>query len=189
MSIDSFLKVISTNDTSVSFQMLALSKLSWLTFISKHYEQSLSYAKDLDKILLERHLIFSDSIVNEHKNQSIYTKIWSNVALGNLNEAIQLSENKSKLGLNWEKQVDGFKITQILENSPAEHDHLKIGDILTSFNNIPLDNITIDSLGRLVSASPRGSRVYLSIIRDSNRMAGYITIGLIDIPYATSIID
>jgi hypothetical protein len=188
-AIDSSLKQISSNDTSRSLQMVAISQLSWLSFIVKNYEQSLSFAKSLDEILSGNHLIFSESIIKEHKNQSSFTKIWSNVALGKLDEAIQLSENKGKLGANLEKHPDGFKITQVFENSPAEHDHLKIGDILTSFNNISLNNTTKDSLGHLISASSRGSRVYVSIIRDSNKMVGYITIGIIDSPYPTSITE
>lgn len=102
-------------------------------------------------------MVFPDSIVDGHKKQVLNAKIWSNVALGKLNEAILLSENRGRLGLTVEKkeEMNGLEITKINENSPAAHDHLKVGDIIVSFNDIPLDNIGPDSLYKLISALPR----------------------------------
>jgi S1-C subfamily serine protease len=125
--------------------------------------------------------------MNGHKNQTLYNKIWSNVALGNLKEAIKLTWNKGRLGMDDEKVAEGFKLTQIRQNSPAWNNHLKIGDILTSFNDIPLNNISDDSLVNIINASPRGTRVNISIIRDNIKQTGFITMGIIDSSYATSI--
>lgn len=185
--IDSMLYQFPLNDTCVSFRAIAVANLSWLYFLTNLYEPSLAYAKTFDEIIAHQNILFADSIMNGHKNQTLYNKIWSNVALGNLKEAINLTGNKGLLGIDDEKVAEGFKITQIRNNSPAYHNHLKIGDILTSFNDIPLINISDDSLINLINSLPRGTRVNISIIRENIKQIGFITIGIIDTSYTTSI--
>jgi hypothetical protein len=176
-------------DSGNTYRLFVEAHLSKIYFNKRNYDKSLSYAKAFDSLLLGTHIVCEDTDIEFYKNDIFYNKIWSNVALGNLKDAITASGDTGRLGFHDEKVSNGFRITKINENSPAEHNHLKIGDIFISFNNILLKDVSQDSLGRLIRIIPRGSSVNVGIIRDSVIQNGFITMGIIDSIYESSITE
>jgi hypothetical protein len=186
--MDSSLSQFTPTDTSVSIQAIALYNLSWLYFDVNKYKQSLTTISNYNKIIASIHWVFESSWLESEKKDISVTKIWDYVALDSIKEAILLSGNTGRLGINFKKDLDTFKVTEIYQNSPAFYNNLKVNDVIMSFNDLPLKDITNDSLLQIIKTIAPGTKVNISIIRGNTPQSGYITMGLVDASlYETSI--
>ncbi|HOB71866.1 MAG TPA: trypsin-like peptidase domain-containing protein, partial [bacterium] len=70
--------------------------------------------------------------------------------------------------LNIEKNVEGALIGSVAKGSPAEKGGIQSGDVITSFNNKPVDSVS--KLKNAVGFSPFGKKLPVEIIRNGKNM-------------------
>ncbi|HQJ60848.1 MAG TPA: Do family serine endopeptidase, partial [bacterium] len=70
--------------------------------------------------------------------------------------------------LNIEKNVEGALIGSVAKGSPAEKGGIQSGDVITSFNNKPVDSVS--KLKNVVGFSPFGKKLPVEIIRNGKKM-------------------
>jgi len=70
--------------------------------------------------------------------------------------------------LNIEKNVEGALIGSVAKGSPAEKGGIQSGDVITSFNNKPVDSVS--KLKNAVGFSPFGKKLPVEIIRNGKKM-------------------
>ena len=69
----------------------------------------------------------------------------------------------------------GALVTDVREDSPAEQGGLKQGDVITSYQNLPVDDAV--ALQRLVTKTPVGSKVPLKVMRDGHEKNLTVMVG------------
>jgi serine protease Do len=69
----------------------------------------------------------------------------------------------------------GALVTDVKEDSPAEKGALKQGDVITSYQNLPVDDAV--ALQRLVTKTTVGSKVPVKVVRDGHEKDLTITVG------------
>jgi serine protease Do len=69
----------------------------------------------------------------------------------------------------------GALVTEVKEESPAEQGGLKQGDVITSYQNSPVDDAV--ALQRLVTKTPVGSKVPLKVMRNGQEKDLTVTVG------------
>lgn len=71
------------------------------------------------------------------------------------------------------EQTEGVLVVEVGEGSPAEKAGLKVGDIITSFDNVPVRSR--ESLQYLVQTSDAGKRYAVTYLRDGQAFATTVT--------------
>lgn len=71
-------------------------------------------------------------------------------------------------------EASGALVAQVVENSPAEKAGLKVGDIITHFNNQKIEEMS--DLPKLVAETAVGSKVRVNIVRDGKKRTLNVTI-------------
>ena len=69
----------------------------------------------------------------------------------------------------------GALVTEVKEDSPADQGGLKQGDVITSYQNLPVDDAV--ALQRLVTKTPVGSKVPLKVMRNGHEKDLSVMVG------------
>lgn len=96
------------------------------------------------------------AIVAELKENGEIERGWLGVRVQDVTEDIA-----SSLGLKDDK---GALVAAVMEDSPASHSGLKVGDIILSFDKKPIDRMR--DLPRVVGETDVGKRVDVAVVRD-----------------------
>lgn len=85
------------------------------------------------------------------------------------------SQNRAKLGINYEVAETGVGIESVVEDSAASIAGLKPGDVIVKFNDTPISDF--DLLTAHIAQHQPGSEVQLAIRRDDRPMSVTVRLG------------
>lgn len=108
------------------------------------------------------------TIMEQIRDTGRVTRGWLGIEPQDLNEELM-----SAFKLPAKQQ--GVVIASLLHGGPAWRAGIRVGDIITSLNNIPLQD-TVTLLNSVAPVAP-GSKVLLQVLRDGKQRKVYVTVG------------
>ena len=171
-----------------------LSKLCLCYYHIGEFKCCLNLSNDLstlmqDRLWTDEHINIGKDFIGRLHDDIFKYKIIGYLAYNQFNDAIGLSKKWGKGSLCCSCIPDingkGYRINKICPNSPAFYNHLREGDLITAFGNpSEINDSAIDNKlsfdDNILSKFSPGTNVNITIIRDTARISGNITIGVID---------
>jgi tetratricopeptide (TPR) repeat protein len=161
VAVNAFKQAITLHDSAAFEQGLAKAAL---------YKGDYMLAREAAR----RGLRFNDPNYNESLKHDL---MWSELALGNLVEAHRLYVERPILGISIDSANDGWQIKHIIPHSPADHAGLKVGDVLTRFNNQSFQNGQ-PAFAELVKKEGLGAQIALVVRRGNEDLHKTVVLAL-----------
>lgn len=114
--------------------------------------------------------------------QDPYSTYFSNTEYNNFQNS--LDEKYEGIGIGFNQKKEGYIVTKVLANSPAEKSGLKVDDIIEKVDNEEIKNLDFDKIGDKIRGKS-GTPVKLTI----NRAAETIDFSVIRAPIANELVS
>ena len=105
-------------------------------------------------------------IISQLKSKGSITRGWLGVKIQSLNDDII-----KNMGL---PDIKGALVSEVIKNSPADKIGIKVGDVITKFNNQSI--IQVQKLPKLVGKTEIGIKVPIEFYRDGKTLSSEVTI-------------
>jgi Tfp pilus assembly protein PilF len=125
-----------------------------------------------------RGLGFNDSTASEFHSGLKYYLIYSELAVGNMDEARRLYADQPGLGIETEPVAHGWLVGFVFPHSLAEQAGLRVGDVITHFNSLSLQNGQPE-ISNLVGQVGLGGKISL-IVRRGNQTLDHTAVLLLE---------
>jgi carboxyl-terminal processing protease len=149
-------RLLSTNQSNQSSSQFESRKAEILSIISKNYID-----KEVDAAGIETAEL--KGIVSSL--QDPYSTYFSNTDYDNFQNS--LDEKYEGIGIGFNQKKEGFIITKVLTNSPAEKAGLKVDDIIEKVNDAEIKNIDFDKIGDKIRGKS-GTSVKITVSRSGS---------------------
>jgi carboxyl-terminal processing protease len=149
-------RLLSTNQGNQSSSQFESRKAEILNIISKNYID-----KEVDSAGIETAEL--KGIVSSL--QDPYSTYFSNTDYDNFQNS--LDEKYEGIGIGFNQKKEGFIVTKVLTNSPAEKAGLKVDDIIEKVNDEDIKNIDFDKIGDKIRGKS-GTSVKITVIRSGS---------------------
>jgi carboxyl-terminal processing protease len=153
-------RFIAQNQTNQQFERR---KNELLGLISKNYLEGDAKSKDLDTAQLK-------GIVGSLNDP--YSTYFSNTEYGDFQNS--LDEKYEGVGIGFNLKKEGYVVTKVLTNSPAEKKGVLLGDMLKKVDDQDISNLDLTNIGNKIRGKS-GTDVKITILRGDTTLDFVIT--------------